>query len=274
MTYDIPSIMKEIIKSPKPFEKIDELDINENLKAFLRRKILEDVYGISLPSISSTITDFAENKEYFLLKPLGSVEKPVGYLGRVKIKTSDGIIEPHLLVTWILGKYMGEIHSAVKALEAQEIIATSREEPIGSPEVAFLKEVFPGLKKTRVDLELFIDSKGLNKDIATSMPRVNYLLKIYNEIFLSEIYSLLEIPAILASSSRIEHTDIFPGRDSFLQIQLTIIIYFIQPHRNLFTDEILNLLQVKKPRDLPLIISAYSLLAFLSLLIKERIILA
>lgn len=274
MIHDISSIMKDVIKSQKPFEKIDELDVNENLKAFLRRKIIEDVYGVSIPAISSTVTDFADNEEYSIMKPIGSIEKPIGYLGRVRIKIEEKLLEPHLLATWNLARYVIDIYNAVKVIGAQYINATFREMPSNLSKTAILEKIIPEVKETSVTMELHINLKGLDTELVNVFGlQERPVLKIYNEIVLSEIYSLLDIPAILASSSFIEEISFIIEKNQSPQIRINVVNYLTQPSRNPFTDEVLRLFQVKNLEDLSIIMSTYSLLALLSLLIRDKIVL-
>ncbi|MFZ8791862.1 MAG: hypothetical protein ACO2OS_06325 [Thermosphaera aggregans] len=98
-----------------------------NLKALLRRKVLEEVFKTPVPFLSSTITDFAENPAYKDLKPIGSMEKPIGYLRSLIVKTSDGGIHSHLILDLNLATNAKEIREAVRLLEKGLITVTKKQ---------------------------------------------------------------------------------------------------------------------------------------------------
>ncbi|MCC5990165.1 MAG: hypothetical protein LM558_01460, partial [Thermosphaera sp.] len=178
MSSELIFILQELKQSPRPFEKIDELRLNENLKALLRRKILEECFKTPVPFLSSTITDFAENPVYKDLKPIGSMEKPIGYLGSLIVKTSDGEIHSHLILDLNLATTAKEIREAVRLLE-KGLITAARKQLMDDESVFYLRRIVGNAYKTEVDV--VFESDGLPPQSISRLlkPEETILRKLY-----------------------------------------------------------------------------------------------
>ncbi len=121
---DIKKYLTKILSSNKPLNLIDEEVKNPNLAALLRRRILEERYGISLSATGSSILDFTELEGVQSYKPIGAIQIPVTvfdplYIDGVHVKAEKYIplasIYPQLMKTVELGvKLIGESRIRIK----------------------------------------------------------------------------------------------------------------------------------------------------------------
>ncbi len=81
--------LREVIERLKNGEarlsEVDEIVGNKNLGALARRLFLEDIRGVSLSSIGSTIIDFEGIVGRNIENPIGAVQIPLGVAGPLKI---------------------------------------------------------------------------------------------------------------------------------------------------------------------------------------------
>jgi hypothetical protein len=260
-------ILQELKQSPRPFEKIDELRLNENLKALLRRKILEECFKTPVPFLSSTITDFAENPVYKDLKPIGSMEKPIGYLGSLIVKTSDGDIYSHLILDLNLVTNAKEIREAVRLLE-KGLITVTKKQLMDDESVFYLRRIVGNAYKTEVDV--VFESDGIPPQSISRLlkPEETILRKLYQWFILFEIYSLLEIPVVAALFNEILGIRV-DSRNGKTVLSMAYSTYFTKPGYNHFVEELLRILGVNRFEDIPIIVGVYSLLSLLAFSMKE-----
>lgn len=81
----IQEILDKLRRGEIRFSEIDNIAGNKNLGAVIRRLYLEDIKGISLSSIGSTIIDFEEVVGRNIENPIGAVQIPLGVAGPLKI---------------------------------------------------------------------------------------------------------------------------------------------------------------------------------------------
>jgi hydroxymethylglutaryl-CoA reductase (NADPH) len=81
----IQEILDKLRRGEIRFSEIDNIAGNKNLGAVIRRLYLEDIKGISLSSIGSTIVDFEEVVGRNIENPIGAVQIPLGVAGPLKI---------------------------------------------------------------------------------------------------------------------------------------------------------------------------------------------
>ncbi len=268
MSNDLLFILNNLKKSPRPFEKIDELELNENVKAFLRRRVFEERFQIAIPFTSSTITDFAENNVYKDLKPIGSIEKPIGYLGSVTLKTNEGSKQAHLILDLNLATHAKEIREAVKILEKGVITVERKQFQSNGEELDYLRKLVGDAYKAEVGM--FFEAEGLERENISKLLQFQetFLYRLYYWFILFEIYSLLEIPVVTAVFNktlkvRIESKN---GKAGLFTVFST---YFTKPGYNPFVEELLKILGVEGVEGIPVILGVYSLLSLLAFSMKE-----
>ncbi len=81
----IQEILDKLRRGEIRFSEIDNIAGNKNLGAVIRRLYLEEVKGVSLSSIGSTIIDFEEVVGRNIENPIGAVQIPLGVAGPLKI---------------------------------------------------------------------------------------------------------------------------------------------------------------------------------------------
>ncbi|MFZ8822870.1 MAG: hydroxymethylglutaryl-CoA reductase (NADPH) [Desulfurococcales archaeon] len=81
----IQEILDKLRRGEIRFSEIDNIAGNKNLGAVIRRLYFEDIKGISLSSIGSTIIDFEEVVGRNIENPIGAVQIPLGVAGPLKI---------------------------------------------------------------------------------------------------------------------------------------------------------------------------------------------
>ncbi len=81
----IQEILDKLRRGEIRFSEIDNIAGNRNLGAVIRRLYLEEVRGVSLSSIGSTIIDFEEVVGRNIENPIGAVQIPLGVAGPLKI---------------------------------------------------------------------------------------------------------------------------------------------------------------------------------------------
>jgi len=81
----IQEILDKLRRGEIRFSEIDNIAGNKNLGAVIRRLYLEDIKGISLSSIGSTIIDFEGVVGRNIENPIGAVQIPLGVAGPLKI---------------------------------------------------------------------------------------------------------------------------------------------------------------------------------------------
>ncbi|MGB9827587.1 MAG: hypothetical protein ACPLSM_03620 [Thermosphaera sp.] len=268
MSNELTLILEELKKTPCPFEKLDELELNENLKAFLRRRILEEFFNTPTPFISSTVTDFAENPVYKGLKPIGSMEKPIGYLGSIVIKTNGDSVTSHLILDLNLATHAREIREAVKMLEKGTITVIGKQFRDGDEELNYLRMLVGNAYKAEVGIVFEPHGTRLENFSKLIQFKETFLYKLYHWLVLFEIYSMLEIPVATAVLNRILNVRLDSGDDKTL-LYVAFSTYFTKPSYNPFVEELLKILGVSGVEDIPVIIGVYSLLSLLAFSMKE-----
>jgi len=81
----IQEILDKLRRGEIRFSEIDNIAGNKNLGAVIRRLYLEEIKGVSLSSIGSTIIDFEEVVGRNIENPIGAVQIPLGVAGPLKI---------------------------------------------------------------------------------------------------------------------------------------------------------------------------------------------
>ncbi len=116
---DIKEFLKRIFSVDKPMREIDRIT-NQNLAALLRRKYLEEKYGITLSATGSSILDFVELEGKQSYKPIGAIQIPITIIGPVSIDA------PHIKGEKIIP--LASIYpSLMRAIElGQELLGKSR----------------------------------------------------------------------------------------------------------------------------------------------------
>ncbi|MEM1611675.1 MAG: 3-hydroxy-3-methylglutaryl-CoA reductase, partial [Sulfolobales archaeon] len=81
----IQEILDKLRRGEIRFSEIDDIAGNKNLGVVIRRLYLEEIRGVSLSSIGSTIIDFEEVVGRNIENPIGSVQVPLGVAGPLKM---------------------------------------------------------------------------------------------------------------------------------------------------------------------------------------------
>ncbi len=118
---DIRKYLSKLLSSDKPFRDIDDNIENQNLAALLRRRILEEKYGVSLSSTGSSILDFVELEGRQSYKPIGAVQIPVTVVGPVEIDGEAIREKKYIPLASIYPQLMKTIESGVDILEGGRI---------------------------------------------------------------------------------------------------------------------------------------------------------
>lgn len=110
--------MKKVLNSREPFLEIDNLDFNENVKSLLRRRLLSIMTGAALALVGTHVVDFAEDARYRYMRPIGAIQIPVGTLGPLRVKLSNGVTREYpLLVPPFLMDRMSSLAQALEVLK-------------------------------------------------------------------------------------------------------------------------------------------------------------
>ena len=125
------------------------------------------------------------------------MEKPIGYLGSLIVRTSDGDIRSHLILDLNLATNAKEIREAVRLLE-KGLITVTKKQLMDDDGVIYLRRIVGNAYKTGVDV--VFESDGLSPRSISRLlrPEKTTLRKLYQWFILFEIYSLLEIPVAAA----------------------------------------------------------------------------
>ena len=83
---DIEKYVEKVVKGEIPFHELEKFMGNANVATLVRRKALEKMLNVSLPSIGSTIIDFVEVVGRNIENPIGAVQIPLGIAGPLKIE--------------------------------------------------------------------------------------------------------------------------------------------------------------------------------------------
>jgi len=118
---DIIFYYNRIKESPEPLRSINELDVNENVKALLRRLYLQEKTGLSLSAIGSTILDFAESEEYRGLNVIGALQAPIWVAGFLNIFINNADRELPVIFPFIRGDTARRLTDATAILSKAEI---------------------------------------------------------------------------------------------------------------------------------------------------------
>jgi len=121
LNYDIIFYYSKIRESPEPLKFINELDVNENIRALLRRLYLQEKTGLSLSATGSTILDFAESEEYRGLNVIGALQAPIWIAGFLNILVNNADRELPVIFPFINGDTAKRLIDAVAALSKAEI---------------------------------------------------------------------------------------------------------------------------------------------------------
>lgn len=113
---DIRDLVRKVINKQIPFHKIEEEVGNANIATIVRRKALEEMLGINLPAIGSTIIDFVEIYGRNIKNPIGAIQIPLGVAGPLRINGVYANGEYYIPLATIKGFLVANIDHGCKAL--------------------------------------------------------------------------------------------------------------------------------------------------------------
>jgi len=195
---DIIFYYNKIKESPEPLRSINELNVNENVRALLRRLYLQEKTGLSLSAIGSTILDFAESEEYRGLNVIGALQAPIWIAGFLSTLVNNADRELPVIFPFIRGDTARRLIDAVATLSKTEI------------NISLLKEG----DNCIVDLSIASRDKSLIEAMAR-VPELSSLDEFIVEktSFLTLVYYMFgldpsppSLPLILRASSAMEES--------------------------------------------------------------------
>ncbi len=113
--YDIEELIEKIVKEKIHLHKIDGFVDNENIAVLIRRKAIERITGVILPSIGSTIIDFVETRGN-IENAIGAVQIPLGIAGPLRILGEYARGEYYIPLATTEGALVASINRGIKAV--------------------------------------------------------------------------------------------------------------------------------------------------------------
>ncbi|MEM4970249.1 MAG: hydroxymethylglutaryl-CoA reductase (NADPH) [Sulfolobales archaeon] len=112
----IQEILDKLRRGEVRFSEIDNIAGNKNLGVVIRRLYLEEIRGVSLSSIGSTIIDFEEVVGRNIENPIGAVQVPLGVTGPLKIVGEHVQGEFYIPLATTEGALVASISRGAKAI--------------------------------------------------------------------------------------------------------------------------------------------------------------
>ncbi len=113
---NIREFIKRVVNKQISFHKIEEEVGNANIAAVVRRKALEEILGITLPAIGSTIIDFVEIYKKNIENPIGAIQIPLGIAGPLRINGDYANGEYYIPLATTEGALVASVNRGCKAL--------------------------------------------------------------------------------------------------------------------------------------------------------------
>ena len=188
---DIRELVRKVVNGEIPFHKIEEVAGNANIAAVVRRKALEEILGVNLPAIGSTIIDFVEIYSRNIENPIGAIQIPLGIAGPLKINGDYAKGDYYIPLATTEGALVAGINRGCKALTLSEGVYTKifydgmARAPLFS---------LPSILEVHKFIEWINSNFDNIKNIAESTTRYGKLLRIDpfvlgNNVWLRFIYS-------------------------------------------------------------------------------------
>ncbi len=108
--------VRRVVSGEIPLHRIEEFVGNENVAVVVRRKAIEEITGVHLPAIGSSIIDFVEVTGYNIENPIGAVQIPLGVAGPLKVLGEYARGEYYIPLATTDGALVASVNRGCKAL--------------------------------------------------------------------------------------------------------------------------------------------------------------